>query len=189
MKVQQPKSSDQSRVDVTANRQARKWSLGEQVGRLLWALSFPLFRFSPRPMWAWRRWLLRFFGAKVGPFAHIYPTVRIIIPWNLELGAHCAVGDRANLYALGRIEIGPRATISQGAHLCAGTHDITRPDRPLLKLPITVRADAWVAADAFIGPGVTIGERAIVGARGVVMRDVSSDQIVAGNPARSIGKN
>lgn len=186
MKSDQTPTPDVRRIDVTANRGAEKWSFYEQIGRLLWGLTFPLFRLSPRPMWAWRRSLLRIFGARVAHGAHVYPTVRIVIPWNIDLGDYCAVGDRVILYALGPIKIGPRVTVSQGAHLCAGTHDISRPDRPLLKVPISIEADAWIAADAFVGPGVTIGERAIVGARAVVMKDVDPDQIVAGNPARTI---
>lgn len=176
------------KVDVDANRAARKWSRREQAGRVLWALAWPLFRLSPRPLWGWRRWLLRLFGARVGQQAHIYPTARIVIPWHLDLGAACAVGDRAILYALGPITIGKRATISQGAHLCAGTHDLRDPARPLLKPPIRIGDDAWICADAFIGPGVTIGRGAVAGARAVVVKDVGEDCIVAGNPARFIRK-
>jgi len=174
-------------IDVAANRTALKWTRREQLGRLLWALAFPLFRLSPRPCWAWRRLLLRAYGARIGTDVHIFPTVRITIPWNLEIGDAAAVGDHAILYALGPISIGPRATISQYAHLCAGTHDIARADRPLLKLPIAIGADAWICADAFVGPNVRIGENTIVGARAVVMKDVGSSIIVAGNPARKIG--
>ena len=173
-------------IDIEANRRAKKWSRREQIGRILWELATPLFFLSPRPLWGWRRLLLRVFGAKVGVEAHIFPTVRITIPWNLDLGAHSAVGDRATLYALGPITVGPRATVSQGAHLCAGTHDISQRDRGLLKPPIVIGADAWVAADAFVGPGVTVGKGAIVGARAVVMKDVEQRCVVVGNPARTI---
>lgn len=174
-------------IDVEANRRARKWSRREQLGRLLWGLVLPFFRFSPRPFWGWRRLILRIFGARVGKFVHIYPSVHISIPWNLTLEDSSAVGDRAILYALGPIHIGARATVSQGAHLCAGTHDIKDPARPLLKPPITICQDAWICADAFVGPGVAIGQGAIVGARAVVMKDVPDDAIVVGNPARTIG--
>lgn len=179
-------SDGKTRIDVAANRSARKWTWREQAGRLLWALSAPFFRLSPRPLWGWRRSMLRVFGAQVGRDVHIYPTARITMPWNLSMGEGCAVGDRAILYALGPIKIGQCATISQGAHLCAGTHDITRADRPLLKPPITIGADAWICADAFVGPGVNVGNGAIVGARSVVIKNVSENTIVAGNPARLI---
>lgn len=173
-------------IDVTANRAARKWTRPEQMGRVAWACVTPLFIFSPRFMWAWRRMLLRAFGAKVGANAHIYPSVRIAIPWNIEIGEHAAIGDRALLYALGPIRVGDRATVSQGAHLCAGTHDLDDPARGLLKPPITIGQDAWICADVFVGPGVTIGKNAIAGARAVVMKDVSPFTTVVGNPARIV---
>ena len=175
-------------IDVKANRAETKWSRREQVLRVLWGSVLPLFLLSPRPLWGWRRFLLRLFGASIGPGVHIYPSARITMPWNLEIGASAAVGDRAILYALGPIAIGARATISQNAHLCAGTHDISDPARPLLKPPITIGSDAWVCADAFVGPGVAVGDGAIVGARAVAMKDVPAHTIVAGNPAHQIRK-
>ncbi len=108
------------------------------------------------------------------------------MPWNLTIGPQSAVGDGAILYALGPISLGSRVTVSQGAHLCAGTHDWTASDRPLLKPPIVIEADAWICADAFVGPGVTIGKSSIVGARAVVMKDVVPGIVVAGNPARKL---
>jgi putative colanic acid biosynthesis acetyltransferase WcaF len=175
-----------ARIDVEANRRAKKWTCREQFGRLLWGLACPLFRFSPRPFWAWRRGLLRFFGARVGSNVHIYPTVLVTIPWNLDIADYAAVGDRAILYALGTIRIGRGATVSQGAHLCAGTHDYIDAQMPLLKPPIVIGNEAWICADAFVGPGVTIGNRTIVGARAVIMKDAPESVILAGNPARVI---
>lgn len=179
---------DRGAIDISANRSARKWTRREQAARVLWSLCRPLFLLSPRPLWAWRRGLLSLFGAQVGRDVHIYPTVRVTMPWNLTLEDECAVGDRAILYALGPIRIGERATVSQGAHVCAGSHDITRPDRPLVKPPIEIGADAWVAADAFVGPGVTVGAGAIVGARAVAMSPVPSCTVVVGNPAYFLRK-
>lgn len=175
-----------NKLDIAKNRATTKWSRRELALRILWTLALPLFHLSPRPLWGWRRVLLRFFGARIGASVHIYPSVRITMPWNIDVGDFAAVGDRAILYALGPIKIGSRATISQGAHLCAGTHDIRKLDRPLVKPPITIGEDAWVAADAFIGPDVEIGAGAIVGARSVVFKSVTPGMIMAGNPAREI---
>lgn len=175
-------------IDVNKNRAASKWTRREQFGRLLWALASPLFHLTPRPLWAWRRSLLKMFGAKIGRDVHIYPSVRITIPWNLEIMDQSAIGDRAILYALGPISIGKRATISQGAHLCAGSHDISRNDRPLIKPPIQIGNDCWVCADAFVGPDVSIGNGAIVGARAVAMKNVPPNCIAIGNPIRVLAK-
>ncbi len=173
-------------VDVRVNRAARKWTRREQAGRVLWALVWPLFRLSPRLLWGWRRAILRLFGAKVGCEVHIYPSVKITIPWNLILDDYSAVGDGVILYALGRIHVGARSAVSQGSHLCAGSHDWRDPAMPLTKPPIEIGSDVWICADAFVGPGVTIGCRAIVGARAVAMADVPEGAIVVGNPARVI---
>ena len=173
-------------TDVNSNRSVRKWSRQEQLGRLLWAIASPLFAMSPRPLWGWRRSMLRVFGAKVGCGVHVYPSVQVTIPWNLNLGQQCAVGHRAILYALGPITIGARATISQGAHLCVGSHDWRKSDFPLIKSPIHIGEDVWIAAEAFVGPGVVIGPGAILGARAVAMRDLPDNAVATGNPAEIV---
>jgi len=173
-------------LDVQANRAERKYGLRVQAARIGWGAVWPLFALSPRPLWGWRRMLLRAFGARIGTDVHVYPSARITMPWNVEVGVMAAVGDGAILYALGPVRIGARATVSQYAHLCAGTHDLSHLDRPLLALPVTIGPDAWIAADAFVGPGVTVGAGAVVGARAVVTKDVAPGHVVAGNPARTI---
>jgi putative colanic acid biosynthesis acetyltransferase WcaF len=171
--------------DIAANRRASKWSRRDLAARAVWeALRGPLFAWTPRPMWAWRRSILRLFGATIGRQVHVHPTVRIAVPWNLSIGDEAAIGDCAILYSLGPISIGVRATISQNAHVCAGTHDYRRRDMALLKPPIAIGAGAWVCADAFVGPGVTVGAESIVGARAVVTKNVPARVIVGGNPAR-----
>ncbi|MCP4309160.1 MAG: hypothetical protein GY788_30660 [bacterium] len=174
-------------VDVRANRASRKWSRREQAGRVLWELlRRPLFNWTPRPLWAWRRAVLRLFGARIGGDVHVHPTVTIAVPWNLTIKDYAALGDGVIVYNLGAISIGENATVSQFAHLCAGSHDYRRLDMALLKPPITIGADCWICAEAFVGPGVAIGDGAVVGARAVAMRDVGAWTVVAGNPATKI---
>lgn len=171
-------------IDVDAHRRCKNYSARELVGRVLWTIASPLFRFSPRLLWSWRNGLLRLFGARIGENVQVYQTVRIMAPWNLTLGDCVTIGDGAVVYALGAISIGDGATISQGAHLCAGAHDYRRSDFALRKFPISIGEGVWICAEAFVGPGVRLGPYAIAGARAVVMRDVESWTIVRGNPAR-----
>ncbi|MGQ0799768.1 MAG: putative colanic acid biosynthesis acetyltransferase [Pseudomarimonas sp.] len=171
------------KLDIEAARAARPYTSREYVGRMLWAWAWPLFRYSPRICFGWRRWLLRRFGAAVGRHVHIYPSVRVAIPWNLQIDDHAAVGEDVLIYNLGPVRIGARATVSHRAHLCAGTHDFRDPALPLLRLPITIGGQVWVCADAFVGPGVSVGEGAVVGAAAVCVKDVPAWTIVAGNPA------
>lgn len=176
-------------VNIAANRAARKWSRKQMLGRAFWeTIGAPLFAWSPRALWGWRRFVLQRFGAEIGRDVHIHPAARIAVPWNLAIGDEAAVGDGAIIYNLGMITIGPRATISQHAHLCAGSHDHRKVGFDLIKPPINIGEEAWICADAFIGPSVTVGRLAIVGARAVAMRDVAEKAIVVGNPARVVGR-
>lgn len=159
-----------------------------QVCRVLWGIGRVVFRLLPRPLYLPRRVLLRCFGAKIGAHVNIANTVTVYFPWNLEIGDWSAIGDGANIYSLGRIVIGEKVTISQRAHLCAGSHDYSDPSLPLLTPPIFVRDQSWVCADSFIGPNVTVGEGAVLGARAVVVRNVEPWTVVAGNPAQFVKK-
>jgi putative colanic acid biosynthesis acetyltransferase WcaF len=173
-------------LDIQAARTARPYSRHEYLGRILWMLAWPLFRCSPRPMFAWRRFLLRCFGAKVGRQVNIYPSAWIEIPWNLHIGDEASLGENVLVYSLGPVTIGPRTTVSHNAHLCAGSHDYRDPGLPLLRLPITIGADAWICAQSFVGPGVVIGDGAVIGAAAVVTGPVEAWAVVAGNPAKFI---
>jgi putative colanic acid biosynthesis acetyltransferase WcaF len=159
----------------------------ENFKRALWMIvRASLFRLSFHNWYGWRRLLLTLFGARLGKGVRIRPTALIEIPWNLELGDNVVIGDYAILYSLGKITIGRATTISQYAHLCAGTHDYTTRRFPLLKPPIVIGEEVWIAADAFVGPGVTIGDRAVVGARATVVGNVPADQVIVGPGARIV---
>jgi putative colanic acid biosynthesis acetyltransferase WcaF len=173
-------------LDIAANRRTRKTSRAELARRVLWGGGQILFRLSPRPCFGWRRFVLRCFGAKLGAHVHTYATTRIHFPWNLTVGDWSAIGEHAFIYNWGPVTLGEKVTISHQAQLCAGTHDYTQPDLPLLKPPLVVESQAWICANAFVGPGVTVGEGAIVGACAVVTKNVEPWAIVAGNPAKVI---
>jgi putative colanic acid biosynthesis acetyltransferase WcaF len=173
-------------IDIERNRRAQKYSPNEMGRRVCWMLLRPLFRFSPRPCFRWRNFLLRLLGAQIGRDVHIYSSAVIYYPWQLVAGDESAIGEYAFIYNLGLVTIGARATISHRVHLCAGTHDYTKPEFPLLRPPIVIGEQAWICAEAFVGPGVTIGEGVIVGAGAVAMTDVEPWMIVAGNPAQVI---
>lgn len=53
---------------------------------------------------------------------------------------------------------------------------------------ITVGNDVWITRGAKVLPGVTIGDGAVVAAYAVVTEDVRPYAIVAGNPAREVGR-
>lgn len=176
-------STDHPSVRVYRNR--IPWR--NRLGRAAWGVVYwTLFRFSPRPLHGWRRFLLRCFGAKIGPGAVVHSSVQIWAPWNLEMAAHACLAFGVDCYCVDHVYLGPRATVSQYGFLCTASHDLDDPATPLITKPIRLESNAWVFAGAFIGPGVTLGEGAVAAARAVVVKDVAPWTIVGGNPARVI---
>jgi putative colanic acid biosynthesis acetyltransferase WcaF len=154
--------------------------------QLWWLVQDWLIRPSPQFMYGWRRFWWRLFGARLGEKVMIRPTARVTYPWKVRIGDRSWIGDHAELYSLDAIEIGADSVVSQHAYLCAGTHDHTQAEFPLMLKPVRIGDEVWLAAGCFVAPGVTVGRGAIVGARSVVLQDVDAASIWAGNPARRV---
>jgi len=168
-----------------ASQFASPWSMNERILHILWEVCWCLLcAWTPKPANPWRLFWLGVFDAKIHGTPFVHQRARIAIPWNLTLHNRACLGDRANAYSLGEIEIGERAVIAQEAYLSTGSHDFSEPALPLVVAKITIGEDAFVGARAFVLPGVTIGTRAIVGACSVVTHDVPANVIAAGNPCR-----
>ncbi|MEP6936820.1 MAG: DapH/DapD/GlmU-related protein [Chthoniobacterales bacterium] len=164
---------------------ASPWGIDERMLRLLWEFCwFVLCRWTPKPANPWRLFWLRVFSAKIEGTPFVHQRARIEIPWNLTLHDRACLGDRANAYSLGEIEIGAGATIAQEVYMSTGSHDFAQSGMPLVTAKITVGDDAFIGARAFVLPGITVGARSIVGACSVVTRDLPGDVIAAGNPCK-----
>ncbi len=163
------------------------FSLGNRLARFVWHIADLLFfKYSPTPCSAYRRLLLNLLGSSLKKRASVYPSAKIWYPPNLVMEEGASIGPGVKVYNQGLITIGRNAIVSQGAHLCASTHDYNDPTHPLLLAPINIGANAWICAEAFIGPGVTIGEGSVVGARAVVTKDTECWAVYAGNPAKKV---
>jgi putative colanic acid biosynthesis acetyltransferase WcaF len=157
-----------------------------KLGRFAWGIAWLfLFRPSPSPFHAWRRFLLRCFGARLAN-AEIHPSVRIWAPWNLRMGRDSTLDRGITLHNPAEIALGDRVVVSFGALLCSASHDHTKRGYPIILAPITIGDDSWLAAECYIGPGAHIAPGCVVAARAVVARSTQPWTIVAGNPARSV---
>ncbi|PTQ89771.1 putative colanic acid biosynthesis acetyltransferase [Agitococcus lubricus] len=159
-----------------------------KIKRAIWNIVW-LIAFRPTPRWAfhaWRRTLLRLFGAKIGKGSKISPSCFVWAPWNLEMGDYSALGDNVDCYTMNKIIIGSKVAVSQRSFLCTGSHAIDTLLRPLITSPIVIHNHAWIAAECFIHPGVTIGEGTVVGARSVVVKDLPSWMICTGHPCKPL---
>jgi putative colanic acid biosynthesis acetyltransferase WcaF len=163
------------------------FSASDRARRLLWNLCHALlYRTSPRPMHAWRSFLLRSFGATLGPGCHFYPASKIWAPWNLICADQVTAADGAEIYNPAPIHLGSHAILSQDAFLCGATHDYDDPSFPLLAYAMNIGAYAWVCARASVAPGVNLGDGAVLGLASVATRDLDPWCIYAGVPAVKI---
>lgn len=168
-------------------RGGASFSLRNRIYRLTWSIVWMLFAsWTPPPMHGWRRMLLRLFGAQIASTARIYPSAKIWSPANLVVGDYACIGPRVNVYSMAKIVFEPYSLASQGAHICAGTHDIEDVNFQLKARSIVIGYRAWVAAEAFVGPGVTIGQGAVLGARACTFRDLDEWTVYVGNPAKAV---
>jgi putative colanic acid biosynthesis acetyltransferase WcaF len=177
------------RVDHQKSPIDSPWTLGERVRMLLWDYVWALCCvWTPKPANPWRILILKLFGAKIYGRPFVHQRARIQVPWNLTLHDRASIGDRANLYTLGEIEVREWATVAQEAYLSTGTHDFRSPASNLMTGKITVEPHVFIGSRAFVMPGIYIGVGAIVGAGSIVTKDVQEGEIVAGNPARVINR-
>jgi putative colanic acid biosynthesis acetyltransferase WcaF len=138
---------------------------------------------TPANWHPWRRALLRLFGAKMGHRSDVRGSARVWLPSNLNMADHALIGPGVTCYNQGMISLGERALVSQGAHLCAGTHDIESDQFSLVAKPISLGAYTWIAAEAFVGPGTVVGDGAVLGARAVAFGQIAAWTVYSGNPA------
>ena len=160
------------------------FSLQDRLRRLNWNLCWAiLYRTSPRPLHSWRAFLLRLFGAKMGPNCHFYPRSKVWAPWNLICAEQVTAGDGAEIYNPAPVTLGSHAILSQDAYVCAATHDYDDPAFPLIAYAMQIGAYAWVCARASVAPGVNVGEGAVLGLGSVATRTLEPWTVYAGVPA------
>jgi putative colanic acid biosynthesis acetyltransferase WcaF len=161
--------------------------LSNRLMRAIWGFAYAIFfRISPRPFHAWRSFVLRSFGAKLGQDVHIYPKASIWAPWNLTCGDGATIADEAVIYNPERITLGSHAIVSQQAYLCGATHDYEDPNFPLVASPISVGSYAWICARATVQPGISVGEGAVLALGAVATQNLQEWTVYGGIPARKI---
>lgn len=107
--------------------------------------------------------------------------------FNIHIGEGSFVNFDCVFLDLAPINIGCNTLIGPKVQLLTAHHPLDAAERASGReagRPIRIGDGCWLGGGAIVCPGVAIGDRAIVGAGAVVTRDVPSDTVVAGNPAR-----
>jgi len=121
-------------------------------------------------------------GTVIEPFCRIVGVPEIIIGRNFYLNVGC--------HLLGEINIGNNVMIGPQTVIWARDHGILKDklinSQQHTSSPIFIGNDVWIGSNVTILKGVKIADGAVIGAGSVVVKDVPSYAIVAGNPAKII---
>ena len=116
-------------------------------------------------------------------------------PFYCDYGKHIKVGKRFfanfNLVVLDEayVTIGDDCFIGPNVSLytaCHSTDPVERNSRNEWAKPITIGNNVWIGGSTTILPGVTIGDNVTIGAGSIVVKNIPSNVVVAGNPAKII---
>jgi len=127
-------------------------------------------------------------GIEIGEGSHILSGLWLDCRRNCRIGRHSVVNQRCRLDNRGGIEIGDNVSISAGVQILTADHDLASADFAGRERGVTIGDYVFIGTGALILPGVKLGRGAAVGAGGVVTDDVEPFVIVAGVPARPIGR-
>ena len=137
-------------------------------------------------------WYRRVLGWQIGPRATLLLGQHIqlggIRSTKVSIGKGTVINEGCFLYTTGGLIIGENVSISAGAWLVTGTHDMNDPQFPDDYRPIIIGNHAWIGVRAILLAGITIGEGAVVMAGAVVTRDVPPYAVVGGVPARVVSQ-
>ena len=117
----------------------------------------------------------------------IFTPTQMDFPKQITFGKHVFINHSFTAMSIGGIEFGDHVQIGPHVTIVTDNHDLK--NRYVLKCrKVTIGDNVWIGAGAAIMPGVHIGENAVIAGGAVVTKDVPSNSVAAGNPARIIRK-
>jgi acetyltransferase-like isoleucine patch superfamily enzyme len=114
--------------------------------------------------------------------------IRAGVNGKVDLGRGCMVNSFCRFFGHGGIEIGDFSQIGPGVTITTTDHDYTREDMAEIFKKVIIGKRVWIGANVTILPGVCIGDRTVIGAGSVVTKDLPSNSIAVGVPAKVIKK-
>ncbi|WP_066874463.1 sugar O-acetyltransferase [Clostridium mediterraneense] len=123
----------------------------------------------------------------------ISSSVQVLTPFNTDFGANIRLGNgvfinKSCMFVdLGGIDIEDNVLIGPEVKILSVNHPLDPINRRgVILKSVKIKRNAWLGAGVTICPGVTIGENSVIGAGSVVTKDVPSNTVYAGVPAKFI---
>ncbi len=116
-------------------------------------------------------------------------------PFRCDYGSNIYIGEgffaNFNLTILDEAEvrIGDNVFIGPNVSIYTACHPLDAETRNTLvewAEPVIIGNNVWIGGSATILPGVSIGDNVVIGAGSVVAKDIPSNTVAVGNPAKII---
>lgn len=144
---------------------------------------------SRLPLHSLRLWFYRSIAKfEIGRNSYIFMDAWFDCKGGFRMGEHSVINQKCRLDSRGGIVIGNNVAISAEVCILTADHDPGAGDFSDRHSPVAIHDYAFIGTRAMILRGVTIGRGAVVGAGSIVTKDVAPYTVVAGCPAREIGK-
>lgn len=141
------------------------------------------------PLHVVRDVFIRFSLRSVGNYSSFLIGVEFRKGKNIIVGSNTVINGRVLIDGRGgMVVIGSNVDIAQETNIWTLEHDVHDDFHRDRGGDVMIHDFVWIASRVTILPGVTIGRGAVVAAGSVVTKDVPPMMIVAGVPARVIGK-
>lgn len=157
---------------------------GPRIKVLIW-YPFNYFIFYSRIPFpsAFKVFLLRLFGAKVGSGVVLKQNIRIKNPWRLIIGNNSWIGEGVWIDNIENVSIGNNVCLSQNAILLTGNHDYSKSNFAPRYGKIGLEDGVWICACAIVCPGVLCKSHSVLTVNSVATGDLDAMKIYSGNPA------
>lgn len=150
-------------------------------------------KYLPSPIGDFLRyWFSRPFLKSLGKI-RIYEGVTLWYPYRIKIGNNVTLNEWVYIDGFGNVTIGNGVRIAHRATILSSDHRYADPDvfiylQGIVKKETVIEDDVWIGCNAVVLPGVRIGKGAIIAASAVVTKDVEPFAMMAGVPARLIGR-
>lgn len=130
----------------------------------------------------------RLFGS-TGESVYLEPNFRCDYGYNIHVGNHFFANFDCVILDVCEVRFGENCMLAPGVHIYTATHPVNPVERNKgleFGKPVKIGDNCWIGGGAIINPGVRIGDNVVIASGAVVTKDVPSNVVVGGNPARII---